>query len=198
MTLRSKTRQIRLLRAEFFTFYIKLYGSKAFHCAKNSGECSIEPLYTKTILCELSKYMSTYYGIYLIEFIYVYIFQLDLLDAVEERNSITCKDEDITLQFAIQSLYRDIASKSPGKCMLVLIPDSTLINDSAKTFQYATEVNVFIADVSSTGVPENVDVVFMSAETAAKLCTGVAPAFLISEVGACYSFLLSYFSEYHS
>ncbi|KAM3171757.1 hypothetical protein ACTXT7_015971 [Hymenolepis weldensis] len=108
-------------------------------------------------------------------------YYLDLLDAIEERNSIICKDEDITLQFAIQSLYRDIASKSPGKCMLVLIPDITLINDSAKTFQYATEVNVFIADVPSTSVPENVDVVFMSAETAAKLCTGVAPAFLISE-----------------
>nr|CDS29834.2 dicer 1 [Hymenolepis microstoma] len=108
-------------------------------------------------------------------------YYLDLLDAVAERNSIICKDKDITLQFVIQSLYRDIASKNPKKCMLVIINDSTLIDDSAKIFQYTTDDNVFIADITSTSVPENVDAVFMSAETAAKLCAGVAPAFSILE-----------------
>ncbi|VDO03254.1 unnamed protein product [Rodentolepis nana] len=108
-------------------------------------------------------------------------YYLDLLDAVAERNSIICKDKDITLQFVIQSLYRDIASKNPKKCMLVLIPERNLIDESAKIFQYTTDANVFIADIASTNVPENADAVFMSSETASKLCTGVAPAFSISE-----------------
>lgn len=71
--------------------------------------------------------------------------------------------------------------------MLVIMPDDSLIEEAAKTFQYAMDVSVFIADLPSIDIPADAEVIFMSAEMAAKLCIGAVPTFSISDV-RCYCF----------
>ena len=111
----------------------------------------------------------------------LHIFQLDILDSAMERNTIICKDQDVTLQFISQALFKDLSARNPGKCLLVVIPDETLVEDTARTFAGCCDTSVFVASMESS-IPKSVGAVFMSAESAAKLCCGDNPIFSIPDV----------------
>ncbi|KAL5107030.1 Endoribonuclease Dcr-1 [Taenia crassiceps] len=108
-------------------------------------------------------------------------YYLDLLDSAEARNTIICTDDDVTLQFLAQTLFGDMAVNYPGKCMVIIISDSGLVESFAETFKYVTDTPVVVASGTFADIPNTSKVVFMSAETAANLCCGEAPVFSIPE-----------------
>ncbi|CDI97094.1 dicer 1 [Echinococcus multilocularis] len=108
-------------------------------------------------------------------------YYLDLLDSAEARNTIICTDEDVTLQFVAQTLFADMAIKYPGKCMVIVISDAGSVKTVAETFKYVTDTPVLVVADASSKIPTTTEVIFMSAETAANLCSGEAPVLSIHE-----------------
>ncbi|EUB58854.1 Endoribonuclease Dcr-1 [Echinococcus granulosus] len=108
-------------------------------------------------------------------------YYLDLLDSAEARNTIICTDEDVTLQFVAQTLFGDMAIKYPGKCMVIVISDASSVKSAAETFKYVTDTPVLVVADASSKIPTTTEVIFMSAETAANLCSGEEPVFSIHE-----------------
>ena len=98
-----------------------------------------------------------------------------------ERNTIFCKDDDVTLQFVAQTLFKELNVRNPGKCLLVIIPDESLVECTAQTFASCCDASVCVA-LSGSTVPENAEAVFMGAKSAAKLCCGDNPTFSIPDV----------------
>lgn len=105
-----------------------------------------------------------------------------MLDSAEARNTIICTDEDVTLQFLAQTLFGDMSVKYPGKCMVIVISDSSLVESAAETFKYVTDTPVLVVSDAFADISNTAKVVFMSAESAANLCCGEVPTFLIHEV----------------
>ncbi|VDM30714.1 unnamed protein product [Hydatigera taeniaeformis] len=108
-------------------------------------------------------------------------YYLDLLDSAETRNTIICTDEDVTLQFLAQTLFGDMAIKYPGKCMVVIISDDSLVESAADTFKYVTDTPVQVVSDALTDISTTTKVVFMSAETAGDLCCGENPVLSLPE-----------------
>lgn len=119
-----------------------------------------------------------------------FFFQLDLLDAISERNTIVCQDDNVTLLFLAQSLYKTFASSNPGKFMTIVV-DSSLIVSISMSLSLVTNANIAVIDFPNTEsiakLTDKTDVLFLTPEAAVALVccqhNGASPPLSLSSVG---------------
>ncbi|VDD81511.1 unnamed protein product [Mesocestoides corti] len=119
-------------------------------------------------------------------------YHLDLLDSVAERNTIVCKDENITVQFMAQTIYKDFTYCNYGKCMLVVLDDGC-VDEAAKSFHRATGVpTTAISDLQSNplDLTEIPGVLFLTSRAAVELCCQVPSSTKLSILNRVFLLIL--------